>query len=162
MLQKLKPSRKKISKGDVFIYKWCDDGAPMYGLVLSSENNIGWLDNLYLVCLYRKKVEIDKDETKIPFLRKSEILMRPVSITNNLWTKGYFETVSHIKDINSIAEPINYIFKHRPTGKYFNENADEVAMNGQEDFVLTWGCASREFIDEVIADSMNKLYRESQ
>jgi len=87
----LRPSRKALRAGDVFVYQM-PDGLYRYGRVISTTCAIGAYEGSILLYFYRAT---SVTKTAIPALCKQTLLIPPVATNRLGWSRGYFEVLRH-------------------------------------------------------------------
>jgi len=90
-MQILKPSRKRLQPGDIFVYKikGHDFG---YGRVIRTDCMFGGSGGTILLYIYSAFSSVKQ---RIPELSKDRLLLTP-QLTNRLpWSRGYFETIEN-------------------------------------------------------------------
>lgn len=91
-LKFLRPSRKRLLVGDVFVLQ--PAGHPFYfGRVIRLDAMIRIFKNCILVYIYNATSD---DKANIPRLSKFDLLIPPKMINRLGWSRGYFETVANI------------------------------------------------------------------
>lgn len=89
-MQILKPSRRPLKAGDIFVYriKGHDFG---FGRVISTDTNIGGGGGTIVIYIYDA---FSKHKKEIPKLDKRKLLLPPLGINRLPWSRGYFRDSS--------------------------------------------------------------------
>ena len=145
-LRVLKPSRKSASPGDVFVFKL--NTMPFYfGRVIKTEVGVGGFPNGVLVYLYDAR---SHDETKIPDLRRDELLVPPLATNRLPWSRGYFQTVESRPLKVSDVFPIHCF--RSTTGQYFDETGHPLAAPVEP--IGEFALQSYRSIDDLVSDAL--------
>jgi len=86
----LKPSRKPVQPGDIFVYQIQDD-CYHYGRVIKVEDTGGPIHGGFILLYFYKATSPVKEQ--IPMLHRDDLLLPPIISDRYLWLKGYFVTL---------------------------------------------------------------------
>jgi hypothetical protein len=145
-LQVLAPSRRAIRPGDVFVFK--PASMPFFfGRVIRTDATVGGFPNGILVYLYAVS---STDKTRVPELRRDELLLPPLATNRLPWSRGYFETVASRPLTESDVLPVHCF--RSSTGRCFDEagNPIEVPVEPMGEFALQ----SYRSIDDLVSDAL--------
>jgi hypothetical protein len=114
---KLRPSRKKLHPGDIFVMRLRGAGY-VYGKVIRNDAVMQSVPRVLLVYVYDV---IQEQSLPIPSLTLKKLLLPPTLINRLPWSRGYFETVGHSELCEEDVLP-QHCFR-TPFGKiqYFDE-----------------------------------------
>lgn len=148
-LRVLKPSRKKLHVGDVFVMQ-LPDNCYSFGRVVSLDTEIVSMKGVILIYVYR-----ERSDRKVPpdneALSPNRLLMPPI-MTNRLpWSRGYFETLVNrpLDDHDTLGV---HCFRDFLTGRYFDEALNE--LSGPTEPVGEYGLHSYRTIDDKIGSAL--------
>ncbi len=111
----LKPSRKRIHAGDIFVLQ-VKDGEFVFGRVVRTD--IEFLgNNRILIYIYRA---FSSDKNSIPALEKRRLLLPPMIIDRQPWSQGYFETVGNRPLCDNDLLPIHCFHRALFFAEYFD------------------------------------------
>ena len=118
----LKKSRKQPRTGDVFVFQMKTQNHYHYGRVIRTDTRIGNLDNVIMVYIYKNTSSIKE---RVPELKKEDLLIPPVGIFSNLWTKGFFETIEN-RPLTSDEVHKKHCFHDLARDWYFDESGERL------------------------------------
>lgn len=147
VLQKLRPSRRRLRPGDIFVMQ-LPDGRYIFGRVIRADISEGegpW-PRVNMIYLYR-----DPQPTKSPALELLTVdrLLGPPEFINRLpWSRGYFETV-----LNVALTPHDLLKQHcfrsfRSDTPYVDEEGQPLSTCAEPCGI--WALAGYVTIDEVL------------
>jgi hypothetical protein len=146
-LQVLKPSARKLRRGDVFALQ--PDDRFLFGRIITTDAAIGPMAKCILIYLFK----VRSSSRAIP--RRSELtpskLLIPPTMTNRLpWTRGYFETLGNlpIEDGEMLAQ---HCFMSS-TGEYYDEANRRLTRPVEP--VGDWALHSYRTLDDSISDAL--------
>jgi len=120
----LRRSRKPVQPGDVFVLQILADQFH-FGRVIQTDINM--MGKNVLVYIYH---ETNSDKRQIPVLDRQDLLVPPLIVGKFMWTRGYFETVSHRALSSEDVLPVHCFWTPSlldPTKiKYFDEDGKEL------------------------------------
>ena len=151
-LVKMKPSRKKLRDGDIFVLQPKKDSY-MFGKIirakLNMENAVG-MNGGTIVHIYKG---IYNSYEEIPDLTSQKLLLPPQIIINNAWTRGFFMNVGN-SEITDEDIPQSYGFYHDFWNKSFDIDGHELAGKPEV-------CGSLSISNYMVIQArLNKLYEE--
>ena len=134
-LRVLKPSRKGVRAGDVFMMQLPDDHY-VFGRVISTDAMAGAsMPGATLIYVYRQRFD-SKVLPERSELSRDRLLVSPM-MTNRLpWSKGYFETVAQwpLEPVDALPQ---HCFLSAARGRYFDEKGN--ALTGPVEPVGDYG-----------------------
>ena len=94
-LKILKPSRKPVTPGDIFVFQLLEDRYH-YGRVIKVEESGGPIDTGFLLLYCYNATSPVKEQ--IPSLNRDDLIIPPEHTIRKErgWIKGYFETIAHV------------------------------------------------------------------
>ena len=117
----LKPSRKRIHPGDIFVLQ-VKDGEFVFGRVIRTD--IEFLgNNRILIYIYKA---FSPEKNSIPELKKHRLLLPPMIIDRQPWSKGHFETVANRPLSQSDLLPIHCFHRDFFFADYYDADGDHV------------------------------------
>ncbi|WP_349408980.1 immunity 26/phosphotriesterase HocA family protein [Pseudalkalibacillus sp. SCS-8] len=152
VLVKMKPSRKKLKDGNIFVLQ-PKKGLYMFGKViranLNMENDIG-MNGGTIVHIYKG---VYSNYKEIPYLSSENLLLPPQIIINNGWTRGFFMNVGN-SEVTNKDIPESYGFYH----DFWNKSYD---IEGNELEEKPKVCGSLSISNYMVIQAMlNKLYED--
>ena len=114
--------RKRIypEAGDVFLLNPWDE-IFLKGIVVNNHiNNINGED-LILILIFKPDTNIDEALKK--GVKKEDLLIAPVIVGKEYWTRGYFNNIANNRDVKNIRE---YGFYSIGKGKFLDEYGTEI------------------------------------
>lgn len=87
----LKPSRRKLAVGDVFVMQ-PPDGQFLWGRVIDPDVNPFGDGGAVLIYIYRTRTAT---KTPPPALLRGQLVIRPMITNTRPWANGYFEHIEH-------------------------------------------------------------------
>ncbi len=144
-LNKQKGSRKYPEVGDIFEISVLDD-IKFQGIVLKNHiNNING-DDLLLICIFNRDVDIELYlEDKIC---ENNLLIKPEIVGKEYWTRGYFYKIGEYKKPINIAE---YSFYSVGKNKFFDEYGNDSV---QKEMVCLSGVATITGIGTMVGEEL--------
>lgn len=138
-LQVIKRKRIYPQIGDVFIIKTKED-LILHGTVINNHiNNING-DDLVLIMIF--KLGVNVDEVIARGIKYDDLLISPVMVGKEYWTRGYFYNIANNGNTSNIK---NYGFYNIGKGKfmdeYGNELVDEPQLLGAYGLATVFGIA---------------------
>lgn len=122
-LVKLKPSRKPLQTGDIFVLKIKQCGYIWGRVIRVRETLAGWPGS-NMVYIYNI---ITKDLKEVPLLYKKDLLLGPVIINRLGWSHGYLQTITNVRlRKENILDIHCFIYCFLGTVKYFDENQNDL------------------------------------
>ena len=144
----LKPSRKRLRPGDIFIFQMkSEPDIFRFGRVIRTDASVGFFENLILIYVYKATSHC---VSEIPPLRPSELLVPPMTTNRLGWVRGYFETVANRPLTPADLLPAHHFRDSR--GKYFDDDSNEVSNPIPP--VGEWGLASFGAIDIDVSEAL--------
>lgn len=146
-LKVLKPSRKKLNRGDIFVMQ-PEENLYVFGRVIRTDAMIGPFTGCNLIYVYDAH---SSTKDNVPELRPSRLLVSPIMTNRQAWLKGYFETVAR-----SPLTPEDILPQHcfrSSNGDYFDEANHQ--LPGPVEPVGDWGVASYASIDQEVRSSLD-------
>ena len=145
-LKILKPCRKFVRPGDIFVFKVNDE--PYYfGRVIKTDATVGGFPSGVLVYLYNAS---SPEKTKIPDLRPDNLLLPPLATNRLPWSRGYFETVESRPLAESDVLPV-HCFRDW-TGRCLDEAGKPVELPVEP--VGEFALQSYRSIDDLLSDAL--------
>ena len=145
-LRVLKPSRKAIRPGDLFVFQ--PAGMPFFfGRVIRTDATVGGFPNGILVYLYAAR---STNKTKVPELRLNKLLLPPLATNRLPWTRGYFETIESRRLSESDVLPVHCF--RSSNGRYFDETGKP--MDAPIEPVGEFALQSFRSIDDLVSDAL--------
>lgn len=133
-LQVIKKKRIYPEIGDVFEIRPNED-IILYGVVINNHiNNINGKD-LILVMIFKQNVNVD--DTMNDGIKPEDLLISPVMVGKEYWSRGYFHNVKNTGYINNIH---NYGFYSIGKDKFLDEFGNELDEIPQ--LIGTYGVAT--------------------
>lgn len=124
-LQVIKKKRIYPQIGDVFIIKTKED-LILQGIVINNHiNNING-DDLVLIMIF--KLGVNVDEVIAGDIKNDDLLVSPVMVGKEYWTRGYFHNIANNSNTSNIK---NYGFYNIGKGKFVDEYGNELADEPQ-------------------------------
>lgn len=145
-LRILKPSRKPVRPGDVFVFK-PNEKHFYFGRVIKTAVSVGGFPNGVLVYLYDAS---SPDKVKIPELRRDDLLLPPLATNRLPWSRGYFETVEFRPLKASDVLPVHCF--RSSTGRCFDEAANPISVPVEP--VGEFALQSYRSIDDLVSDAL--------
>lgn len=138
-LQVIKRKRIYPQIGDVFIIKPKED-LILHGIVINNHiNNING-DDLVLIMIF--KLGVNVDEVIAGGIKYDDLLISPVMVGKEYWTRGYFCNIANNSNTTNIK---NYGFYNIGKGKFMDEYgnvlADEPQLLGAYGVTTIFGIA---------------------
>lgn len=149
-LRVLKPSRKPLRPGDIFVMQILD-GRYLFGRVIFGDLPRGQapMPKANLVYIYRELG--DRPAAEAVHLNPNDLLIPPV-YTNRLgWSRGYFQTVEN-RPIDPSRDLLTQHCFRDFTGKYRDETGR--IITGAVEPCGDWGLSSYRWIDDHISDDL--------
>lgn len=146
-LKVLKPSRKKVSEGDVFVVQPHNMDQYVFGRVISTTAQLLAFDELILLYVYKSFSE-SKDD--VPELSKNNLLIPPVMTNKQGWLKGYFETIIN-KPIDN-ADKLQHCFYDQLTNSYFDDMNNQ--LNKKIEPCGLYGLVAYEGVGDDVCDAL--------
>lgn len=145
-LRVLRPSRKRLSEGDVFVFQPGDDRY-FFGRIIKLDVSVGGFPNGILVYLYNAS---SSNKHSIPKLDRSDLLLPPLATNHLPWSRGYFEVVTTepLKDANVLPA---HCFRSS-TGRCYDEMGNQVAVPVEP--VGEFALQSYRSIDDLVSDAI--------
>lgn len=145
-LQVIKKEKIYPQIGDIFEINPQDD-IFLYGIVVNNHiKNINGED-LLLIFIFREK---DKIRNILNYnVRSEDLLIPPQMVGKEYWTKGYFNNIDFMANIESVK---GYGFYSVGKGKYFDEYGSE--LNEEPELLGTYGVATISGIARVIQQEL--------
>lgn len=145
-LRILKPSRKAVRPGDIFVFR-VNDQAFYFGRIIKTDVAVGGFPNGILVYLYNAS---SPEKAKIPELRRDKLLLPPLATNRLPWSRGYFETVASRPLAESDVLPVHSF--RSSTGRCFDEAGKpiEAPVEPVGEFALQ----SYRSIDDLVSDAL--------
>jgi hypothetical protein len=151
-LRVLKPSRRPIHKGDVFVALPKDQIQKyLFGRVISDEARIGPWESVYLVYVY----DFRSDKKQIPTkeaLQPSRLLIPPFMTDRLAWSKGLFETIGSEPIANTDVQP-THVFR-RWNGEFVDELGHVVSAPARPQDVPGLGLTTLSGISSAIGKAL--------
>lgn len=116
-LNVLRPSRKRVVAGDVFVMQ-PPDGRYLYGRVISTQASWGASVAANLIYVFKTR----SDTKTVPHragLGTDRLLIEPAVINRLPWSRGYFETVANLPF--AAGEVLEQHCFEDSGGRYFDE-----------------------------------------
>lgn len=124
-LQVIKRKRLYPQIGDVFIVK-PRENLTLHGIVINNHiNNING-DDLVLIMIFKSGVNVD--EVIAGGIKYDDLLISPVMVGKEYWTRGYFHNIANNGNTSNIK---NYGFYNIGKGKFMDEYGNELAEEPQ-------------------------------
>ena len=146
-LKVLKPSRKRLKEGDIFVLQ--PDDQYLFGRVIKTDAIGGGFANCVLIYIFRVR-RASKELPPRSDLSPDKLLVPPITTSRLLWSRGYFETIAQLP-----LEPDDVLKQHcfRSTqGKYYDESGNELA--GPVEPVGKWGLMTFRGVENEISDAL--------
>jgi hypothetical protein len=143
----LKPSRKRLRPGDVFVLQ--PDEQYLFGRVIKTGVIGGGFPNCILIYIYNAR----SASKEIPLgsgLLPNRLLVPPITTNRLPWSRGYFELIARVP-----LEPSEVLEQHcfrSSGGKYYDEAGHQLA--GPVEPVGVWGVHSYRTIDDAVSDAL--------
>jgi hypothetical protein len=115
--------------------------------VIKTNVSVGGFPNGVLVYLYDAS---SPDKTKIPNLRRDELLLPPLATNRLPWSRGYFETVESRPLKASDVLPVHCFRSF--TGRYFDESGNPIDIPVEP--VGEFALQSYRSIDDLVSDAL--------
>ncbi len=143
----LQKSRKKQSIGDIFTLQILE-GKFHWGRVVSLSATAGGFEDCILIYIY--SVQTDNDDV-VPELDTSQLLLPPIAINQQPWTRGYFKTIESRPLAAEDLLPVHcfYSFAFR---KYYDDNGNVLASKSEPCGV--YGLASYRTVDDDLSRAL--------
>ena len=143
-LKVIKRTRKLAKKGDIFVFS-PREGIYFYGLVVKDDVKSDSEYNWYVIMLFKSKTNSLNDINFIPYY--NDLLLPPLIVTRLYWTKGFFDNVGHLDEVN-------YNISYGFYDVYWNITVDEYdqKINYVPDYITSAGVMT----DIGIAYEVNK------
>lgn len=119
-LRVIKRTRVYPKNGDVFLFQPRDQ-VYFYGMVINAEVSSEYVNGVYVVMLFKDKTSNINEDCFVP--NYDNLLVPPLLITRQYWTKGYFYNVFSFEHIS----PPSYGFYHEGWGKVIDEYYHELS-----------------------------------
>lgn len=148
-LHVLRPSRKKLVPGDVFVMQPRKDRF-IFGRVILVDLPSGKapIPGSNLIYIYRWMSE--SKQPNMEQLSRHNLLIPPIYINRLPWSKGYFETVARLElQAEDVLE--RHCFR-RFNGDYFNEVGERLQEPVEP--CGRWGLASYLVVDDEVSDAL--------
>lgn len=157
-LEFLKKSKKILRPGDIFVLK--PKGHDYYfGRVIDTNVESGFgSGNAILIYIYNVT---SNDKSKVPELRKENLLIPPAMINRLGWSRGYFENVmfkelakEDILEVHCFWDPPlkGISGGELSKGKYMNEKGEQ--LDGPHEPVGQYGLGNHRVIDDAISKAL--------
>jgi hypothetical protein len=149
-LRVLKRSRVRPAAGDVFAMG-LPNGTYLFGLVAFDHvpRERAPMPNANLLYVYRETVA--SLEPPLDALTPDRLLLPPVWTNDLGWTRGYFQNVAHVDDLQSRLLR-QHCFWHVPRKRYVDENGDPIAARVEP--CGEYGLISYRWIDDHVSDAL--------
>lgn len=149
-LQRLKASRKKPERGDIFAMRLPDE-AYIFGRVIGAQLRPPHapMPSAYLIYIYDSRSETATPD--FAELRPDRLLIAPTFINQMPWSKGYFQNIAH-EAIHSADLLPQHCFWNIARRRYVDENQTPLA--GETQPCGVWGLASYLLVDDLISDAL--------
>ena len=111
----MKKSRKKPQEGDIFVLQPIE-GVFYFGKVIQTnvESVDSFVNGMTLIYVY----QYSSDSKEIPdALENEELLIPPVVVNHQPWTRGYFETIGNVR-VSEKERNVDFAFWDVLRGKY--------------------------------------------
>jgi hypothetical protein len=144
----LKPSRRRVRAGDLFVML-PTDGSYLFGRVVRTDAVV-LAPGAILIYIYRHRSR-NKSVPPADFLRPQDLLVPPL-LTNRLpWSRGYFETIANLP---LVAEDVlsQHCFKRVSFGYYVDEWGRR--LPGPSEPTGTYGLHSYRTIDDAVSEAL--------
>lgn len=149
-LRILRPSRKRLVAGDVFVMLPPDDRY-LFGRVISTAAQWGAGPSVTANLIYVFKVRSEsKTVPNRSELLADRLLFAPVVINRLPWSRGYFETIANLTMGVDEALPI-HCFRFS-SGRYFDENGRE--LSGPTEPCGEGGLHSFRTVDDLVSEAL--------
>ena len=123
-LEVIRPSRKILMSGDVFVFKLKQQpGQFWFGRIIRTDSSVGIFKNTILIYLFDFH---SAQKTCVPALTTDHLLVPPIHTNKLPWTKGFFEVVTN-RQINANEILPQHTFKSFSRGTFFDEYSNPVA-----------------------------------
>jgi len=143
-LKVLKPSRKWLKEGDIFVLQ--PDDQYLFGRVIKI-GTLGGFTNSVLIYIFRSRSASKEVPSR---LSPDNLLIPPIITTRWLWSRGYFETVAQIPlELRDVLK--QHCFRST-RGRYYGEEGKE--LPGPVEPVGAWGVTTIRGIDNKISDAL--------
>lgn len=149
-IQKLRPSRKRLRPGDIFVMQ-LPDGRYLYGRVIRAnvpEGEGPWR-GMNMIYLYRDPQPTMKPD--LGLLTTDRLLCPPEFVNRLGWSRGYFETVLNVPLSSEDLLEQHCFSSNRWTTPYVDEKGRPLASRSEPCGI--WAVAGYGNIDEVISRS---------
>jgi len=145
-LEILNKSRKRLRPGDIFVIKPKKHDY-YFGRVVSVTAECGFgPPKAILIYIYNVT---SNDKSKIPELRKENLLIPPIMLNRLGWSRGYFENVAY-KELSTTDIFAVHCFR-RPSRKTFmDEKGNE--LDGPCEPVGWYGLSSHRVVDDRVSE----------
>jgi hypothetical protein len=146
-LRLLRPSRKPLKDGDVFVLQ--PDEGYLFGRVISTGTLSGWFAGSIIVYIFRV-TSASKDLPPRAELSPHKLLVPPIITTRQLWSQGFFETIAHLP-LEAGDVLVQHCFRSA-AGKYYDATGHELRRPVEP--VGDWGVTTRQGIDRQITQAL--------
>jgi len=145
-LQVLKPSRKRLHAGDVFVLQ--PDERYLFGRVINTNASAGWLGCI-LIYVFRVR-GTTKELPPRSELSPDKLLVPPIMTFRLMWSRGYFETIAEMPlELGDVLK--QHCFRSYG-GKYYDELSNE--LPGPVEPIGVWGLSPYRSIDDEVSDAL--------
>jgi len=147
-LRVLRPSRKRLAPGQIFVMLPRDDKY-LFGRVISTVAKWGpsASANLIYVFKVRSDSKIPPDSSE---LRANRLLIAPLIINRLPWSRGYFETIATRPLVE--GDVLKRHCFRSSYGRYYDEQSRELSAPSEP--CGDWGLHSYRTIDDEISDAL--------
>lgn len=147
-IEPLRRSRKKPCEGDIFAIFYASRF--IFGRVIVADTlDAGPMPKCSVVYIY--KIVMDSKSVGSTLLTPNELLIPPQVVHHSMWSRGYFETVSH-EELDPDMLLSRTCFKHLAMGRYVDETGQ--AIDKPVEPCGIWAMNSVGSLDEKIGDAL--------
>lgn len=150
-LRVLKPSRKKVRRGDIFRMQLPDE-TYLFGRVIGTpeDTNAPFIGPIYFIYIYAYRSTTGK-LAESSGLNPDSLLIAPLFTNRLAWSDGVFETIESAS-IADHAELDQHCFWAPDTDRYYDEFGNELAERSDPWAIL--GVTSYRTIDDRISKAL--------